>query len=410
MPQRIAYLTNQYPRASDTFIRTEVKHLRANGWILDTYAVRRPDEAALVSEDIRREYENTTYLRDGGWLQLVWAFLKCLGRRPLRTVRAFRLAWRTGVPGCAGRAKSFLYLMEAARLASQLQSSGAQHLHNHIGENSATVAMLASELGGVPFSLTIHGPGIFYHPRQWALGEKIRRSQFTAAITHFCRSQCMVFAPYAEWDKIIVVRCCVDAAFLSQPITDVTEDCRLLFIGRLCEEKGVPFLIEAVARLRNLGRPFELNIIGDGPMRRTIEELISKHQLQGFVHLLGFQSSQRIAEELIRSRALILPSFAEGLPVVIMESLAVGRPVITTRIAGIPELVDEQCGWLVPPGDINSLSSAIQDCFQSSSERLTAMGREGRRRVKQLHDADVALEPLVTAIKNSLKNCGLSER
>ena len=407
MPQRIAYLTNQYPRASDTFIRTEVKHLRANGWILDTYSVRRPDEAALVSEDIRREYENTTYLRDGGWLQLVWAFLKCLGRRPLRTVRAFRLAWRTGVPGCAGRAKSFLYLMEAARLASLLQSSGAQHLHNHIGENSATVAMLASELGGVPFSLTIHGPGIFYHPRQWALGEKIRRSQFTATITHFCRSQCMVFAPYAEWDKIIVVRCCVDAAFLSQPITDVTEDYRLLFIGRLCEEKGVPFLIEAVARLRNLSRPFELNIIGDGPMRRTIEELISKHQLQGFVHLLGFQSSQRIAEELIRSRALILPSFAEGLPVVIMESLAVGRPVITTRIAGIPELVDEQCGWLVPPGDSNSLSSAIQDCFQSSSEKLTAMGREGRRRVKQLHDADVALEPLVTAIKNSLKNCGL---
>ena len=166
-------------------------------------------------------------------------------------------------------------------------------------------------------------------------------------------------------------------------------------------------LIEAVARLRKLGQPFELNIIGDGPMRRTIEEMISKHQLQGFVHLLGFQSSQRIAEELSRARALILPSFAEGLPVVIMEALAVGRPVITTRIAGIPELVDEQCGWLVPPGDINSLSSAIQDCVQSSSERLTAMGREGRRRVKQLHDADAALEPLVTAIKNSLTNRGL---
>ena len=404
-PARIAYLTNEYPRASDTFIRTEVKHLRARGWIVDTYAIRRPDGSALVSEEIRSEYENTIYLRDGAWLQLVWAFLKRFCRRPLCTLRALRLSWTSGIPGCSGRAKSVLYLMEAARLASLLEKRGTQHLHNHIGENSATVAMLASELCGVRFSLTIHGPGIFYHPRQWALGEKIRRSQFTAAITHFCRSQCMVFASFADWHKIIIVRCCVDAAFLSQPITDVTEDHRLLFVGRLCEEKGVPFLVEAAARLRELGQSFELNIIGDGPLRPKIEALISKYQLQGIVNLLGFQSSQRIADELNRARALILPSFAEGLPVVIMEALAVGRPVITTRIAGIPELVDEQCGWLVPPGDIDSLSTAIQDCFQSSSRRLSEMGQIGRGRVKQLHNADVALEPLVKAIKDSVRNC-----
>lgn len=402
MCPKIAYLTNQYPRASDTFIRTEIKYLRTQGLRVDTFAVRRPPAEALVSDEIRREHANTTYLRDASWLALVGVWLVRFVRHPLRMLATLRLSWSTGMPGISGRVRGLMYILEASQLANLLERAKIQHVHNHIGENSATVAMLASELTSIPYSLTIHGPGIFYHPRRWALGDKIQRSRFTAAITHFCRSQCMVFTPLAAWPKILVVRCCVDEAFLSQEAAPIPADRRLLFVGRLCEEKGVPLLVAAAARLKEAGQSFELNVIGDGPLRTEIEQMISQHQLQDCVHLLGFQSSSRVAEELQRSRALVLPSFAEGLPVVIMEALAMGRPVVTTRIAGIPELVNTDCGWLVSAGDLDMLANSLMECLECDTDSLNKMGQVGRQLVLQQHASSTALIPLRSAIEESL--------
>ncbi len=397
MSQHIAYLTSIYPRASDTFIRTEIAYLRREGMAVDTFAIRRAEASAIVSEAIKCEQDNTTYLLEQGRLRFVAAAFFFLVSKPKRFFRTVRLLWKTSMPGLVGRAKSMAYFLEACLLGKLLLDRQISHLHNHIGENSATVAMLASSLSGIPFSLTIHGPGIFYHPRQWALGEKIQRSAFTACITHFCKSQCMVFTPHDCWNKLMVVRCCVDSHFLESEPSPIPPHKRVLFVGRLCEEKGLPLLVEVAKRLART-HDLELVIIGDGPLRKPIESLIAEHRLQANIKLLGFQSSQRIARELKDCRALVLPSFAEGLPVVIMEALAMGRPVVTTRVAGIPELVDEGCGWTVSAGDTDSLCKAVESCLDAPVNELEQLGQEGRNRVARLHNSAVALDDLRDAL------------
>ena len=161
---------------------------------------------------------------------------------------------------------------------------------------------------------------------------------------------------------------------------------RLVCIGRLSEQKGQLLLIEAVKSL--VGElNFQVVLVGDGELRPAIEQLIVQHGLQSTVSITGWLSNEEVFHELSKARALLLPSFAEGLPIVIMEAMAMRRPVISTFVGGIPELViSGEHGWLVPAGDVAALAGAIRNCLGADMDVLTSMGEAAYTRVLEHHD------------------------
>lgn len=403
---RVAYLTGMYGRPSDTFIRQEVNQLRRLGFEVRTFSIRRPDAGVDPDADVLAHREATEYLLEAGAAGLLASAARTLVTRPGRSLRALRLAWRTRAAGLRGMLRQAVCWVEAARLAEHLRAERIDLLHNHIGENSATVAMLAGELAGVPYSLTIHGPGIFFAPHAWALGQKLNRAAFTACITDYCRSQCQLFAPPEAWERLHVVRCAVPEAFLEAPSTpDEAEPPTLLCVGRLCPEKAQRLLLEAAARLAAEGRRFRVVLIGDGPDRAALEQASKENGLSDSVEFAGWRSSQEIAERLRTARALVSCSFAEGLPIVLMEAYASGCPVIATRIAATYELVEEgKTGWLIPPGDVDALTAAIADALDAPQSERRAYAAEGRRRVEERHHPHRQAERLAGLMRKAIED------
>jgi glycosyltransferase involved in cell wall biosynthesis len=323
-----------------------------------------------------------------GAVRLLVEAAKALAARPHRGLRALKIA----LAGCEWRLSNVVrrlaYLIEGAALAWRLEQQSIDHLHAHFGTNPAMVARLASALSGIPYSFTVHGPDEFDAPIQLDLKGKIADCSFCVAISSYGRSQLMRWSAFDNWSKIKVVRCGVDESFLRRsPALGITRTPQLCTIARLNAQKGIPLLLEAVACLKQEGKTFVLTIVGDGEMRDEVESLIDSHGLEHCVKLTGIASSDEVIEHLLDARAMVLPSFAEGLPVVIMEALALSRPVIVSAIAGTPELVDEECGWLVPAGSVEKLAEALRVVLDKSSQDLEAMGQVGRARVAAMHDS-----------------------
>ncbi|QNN24893.1 glycosyltransferase family 4 protein [Planctomycetales bacterium ZRK34] len=395
-PMTLGYVTNQYARASDTFIRGEVAQLRAMGHTVHPFSIRRAPDA--VSDQIKAEQARTDYILEHGALSLLCSALIVTMKRPGRMIAAMRLAWRTKSPGLKAIIWQIAYLVEAAHLARRVESLGIQHLHVHFPVGVGTVTMLAAELSGVSYSLMVHGPILFYEMNQWALPEKIRRSAFTCCITHFCRSQCMMWVEPEHWSKLHIIHCGLDDNFIVDEPTPVPDVRRFVNIGRLDSQKGQLILLDAMTLLRDRGIDCEVDLVGDGPHRSMLEAEIAKRQLGDHIHLLGWQDSDSVRQLIERSRALVMPSFAEGLPVVFMESYALGRPVISTHIAGHPELIKpDENGWMVSPGDPEALAKAMAEALAAPTDRLTSMGRHGAELVRTQHNIKIEmshLEPL----------------
>ena len=382
----LAYLTNQYARASDTFIRGEVRELREHGYTVKTFSIRRAHDQQF-NEEIRNEQDNTTYLLECGFIALLTAAATEAATHPMRVLSAFRLAMKLRSPGVKSLIWHLAYLVEAAFLARRLRALGVQHLHNHLAGNSATVAVLAARMARISTSTTIHGPHEFFVIPEIALGQKIAESSFFACITSFCKSQCMIWSDPEHWGKLHEVHCGLDARFIDANPSGMPERPRLMSVSRLAPEKGQLLLVEAAARLKREGVDFELVLVGDGPMRDCLKQAIEEYRLEGCVELAGWKGSDEVAAMLGDCRALVMSSFAEGLPVVIMEAMAMGRPVISTCVAGIPELVKHgENGWLVPAGDVDALAEAMREALETPIDRLTEMGRAGRDAVRDRHD------------------------
>ena len=392
---RVAYLINQYPQPSHTFVRREIAALEALGLVVSRFSLRAWG-GTLVDEADEAERRATRYVLKAGPLALLAAAVRAAVAAPRAFARALRSAVATGRRSERGLGAHLVYLAEACVLKSWLAECEATHLHAHFGTNSAAVAMLCRLLGGPPYSVTIHGPEEFDAPVALSLREKVRHAAFVAAVSEFGRSQLYRWSDYADWDKIQIVRCGVDERFLDADPVPIPDVPRLVCVGRLVEQKGQIVLIQAAALLRDRGVPFQLVLVGEGPMRGEIERAIVRHNLSQRVELLGSMSGDDVRREILASRALVLPSFAEGLPVVLMESLALGRPVISTAIAGIPELVKPGiCGWLVPPGSAEALALAMHDALEATVERLEEMGHAGADLVALRHDARVQARELV---------------
>jgi colanic acid/amylovoran biosynthesis glycosyltransferase len=386
----IAYLVNQYPKTSHTFIRREIQALERAGVEIMRISLRGWDHE-LVDPCDSLVRERTRYVLREGSLRLLFSTLKAVVTRPYKFVQALSLAFRMGWRADRPFLFHMIYLIEACQIASWLRIHSIQHLHAHFGTNSAEIAMLVHVLGGPHWSFTVHGPEEFDKPHFIGLPEKIRRSSFVVAISSFGRSQLFRLVEPSCWPRMHVVRCGVDKSFfedasLSKPKPSIS---RFICVGRLCEQKGQLLLLQAAARLKAGGARFELVLAGDGEMRRDVERFISNEQLSSMVRITGWINGAQIRQEIIEATALVLPSFAEGLPVAIMEAMALRRPVISTYVAGIPELLrDDKNGRLVPAGDIEALALAMREYIDCSPERLVELGEAARDCVARLHDAD----------------------
>jgi len=385
----IAYLINQYPKVSHSFIRREILALERQGLEVHRWASRGWDADCPDPAD-QAEQRRTRYLLAGGAMGMALAVLGVAASRPLRFVDAAKLVWDCGKGADRPLWVHWVYLGQACIALQWAKKARVTHVHAHFGTNPAEVAMLLAELGGPSFSFTVHGPEEFDKPEALHLQRKIQRSAFTVAISSYGRSQLYRWAATSDWPKIQVVHCGVDAHLTVQPPQPVQAPARLVCVGRLCEQKGQPVLLQAVQLLLKRGVHLELVLAGDGEMRGDIDALIHEYGLDENVRITGWISGEQVQRELQAARALVLPSFAEGLPVVIMEAMALGRPVISTFVAGIPELVQAGTnGWLVPAGDVIALADAMQACLESPTDRLDAMGLNGHRLVLQHHDVNV---------------------
>ncbi|MEQ9483724.1 glycosyltransferase [Coleofasciculus sp. F4-SAH-05] len=383
----VAYLVNQYPKVSHSFIRREILGVEVCGIPVARFAIR-SCESELVDEGDKLELEKTRIVLDIGIVGLLLGLLRVVITRPIRFLSTLRLAIQVGWGSERGILRHLAYLAEACVLLRWFSEADIAHVHAHFGTNSTTVPMLCHVLGGPPYSFTVHGPEEFDKVGAISLAEKIKRAAFVVAVSSFGKSQLYRWCPSEQWSKIHIVHCGVDETFLRQSPIPVPESPHLVCIGRLSEQKGHLLLIEAAGLLAAEGLPFKIVLVGDGELRPEIENRITQLGLEDKVEITGWLSNDQVQKQILASRVVVLPSFAEGLPVVIMEALALARPVISTYVAGIPELVEPGvCGWLVPAGSVTALTDAMRTALQLPVDKLEQMGKAGAERVAKQHDA-----------------------
>jgi colanic acid/amylovoran biosynthesis glycosyltransferase len=399
---RIAYLVNQYPKISHTFIRREILALEEMGVEIVRLAVRAHETESLDAADAE-EFGKTRYILKASMVEIIGSSVRALIWRPLSFFRTLLTAVKLGRRSDGGVFKHLAYLVEACVLRSWLRTAGVDHVHAHFGTNTAAVALLCKRLGGPTYSFTVHGPDEFDRPQRLALREKVQDAAFVVAISSFCRSQLFRWSRFPDWDKIQIVHCALDPSYFVADGPAITEKPRLLCVGRLSEEKGQMLVVRAARILKERGVDFQVVLAGDGPLRAEIENEIRISGLEAAIEVTGWVDNQRVRALLQESRALLVASFAEGLPVVIMEAFALNRPVISTYIAGIPELVDKDVnGWLIPAGDVALLADAMHAAVTASVDRLTEMGEHGRKRTFERHRTDVEAAKLKELFASAL--------
>lgn len=386
---KIAYLVNRYPAPSHSFVRREIAGVEAAGLDVRRYSIRpAPDD--LPDPHDAAERARTTNVLGAGMVVLLASLVREAIAHPSGFLRALGRASSMARASGGSGWRQLAYLAEAAWLCREWRRHDIAHVHVHFGTNPAAVARLAHAWGGPPYSFTVHGPDEFDAPHAIDLGGKIADSAFVVAISSFGRSQLMRWSRPQDWEKIAVVRCGVDALFLDARTPGPAappDNARLCCVARLSPQKGLHILIDAVAQVARERPDLCVTIVGDGPLRALLEDRVAALGVEANIVFTGVASGEAVRQHLLDARAFIVPSFAEGLPVVLMEALALGRPVLTTWVAGIPELVDAGVGWLSPPGDTGALADAIRAALATPVARLATMAAQGQARVRIAHDA-----------------------
>jgi colanic acid/amylovoran biosynthesis glycosyltransferase len=381
----VVYLVNRYPGISHTFIRREIQALERLGHRIARASIRSGGD--LVDPVDQAEERITDRLLDNKArlvISLPWAlfsrpvgFFRALGDMARMTRRSDRSILRHAI--C---------FIEACTLARIVQRQGARHIHAHFGTNSTEVAMFAAAIAGCSFSFTVHGCEEYDKPEALGLRLKIARAQFVVAVSYFGRAQLLRWCRAEDRAKVQLVRCGLDrTSFETEQKAPPAYSRRFVCVARLCAEKALTIMLEACAILARQGQDFELVIVGDGELRAELEAMIEAKALTHRVTITGYLDGPAVRRHIRASRALVMSSFAENLPVVIMEAMALGRPVIATAVGGIAELVAAQeTGWLVAPSSPDDLAKAMTDCLDAADEDIRRMGENGRQRIMRNHD------------------------
>lgn len=381
----VAYLINDYPAISHTFIRREINALEAQGVSVARFALRGWDNELVDPRDIAEAAKTQFTLKDGLGSLLRTAAGFGL-RRPALFLRGLKLALAMSKNSTRAWPYHLIYLAHACKIMTWIAESNITHLHAHFGTNPAEIVALVHVMGGPPFSYTAHGSEVFEAPKNHALPLK---AQYASAVVTSCAyigSQMMYHILYALWSKVHLVHCGLEPSASTSAPAAIPERPVFLSVGRFSPEKGHLVLLEAFTALRLNHPDAQLVLAGDGPMRDVLERQIHEKGLEDAVRITVWVTSDQVREELRKARALVHPSFIEGLPVAIMEAMAEHRPVISSYIAGIPELVkDGTTGWLVPAGQVTELTNALSACAALSQKEIQAMGDAGFERVRERH-------------------------
>lgn len=395
---KIAYLVSQYPAPSHTFIRREVEALRGAGIEVHTFSVRppAPEELSAVDPD---DHARTYFLLENKARMLV-AHAKEVARRPRRYLRTMRDALRHRVGGRRAALWSLFYFAEAILLVEELERREIVHLHNHFANASGTVGYLASRHLSLPWSLTLHGSVDFDYPSGPLVPAKIEHATFVACASHYVRSQAMRAVSPELWRKMILVRCGVEAERC--PLRETMRAAprlRILSVGRLSAEKGQLGLLNAFRAVVDVGIDAELELVGEGPLRGALEQCAVSLGLGDRFRLVGRLSEAGVLRRMTRADVFALSSFMEGLPVVLIEAMAVGLPVVAPSVAGIPELVEpEKTGLLFPTGDFQALARAlVRVCSEPELAQRLAGG--ARARVLEGLTLPPAVRPLIAELR-----------
>ncbi|MGB3760534.1 MAG: glycosyltransferase family 4 protein [Rivularia sp. (in: cyanobacteria)] len=404
---RIAYLTGEYPRATDTFIQREVAALRQQGAQVETFSVRPTGEEHMVGEEQKQERNQTFYILPPNPIKVLRAHLNLLLASPKRYLAGLKLARATRLHGLRGNLYQLFYFLEAGILAHEIKRRQIPHLHNHFGDSSCSVAMLAAELGGFSYSFTLHGPYIFFEPYHWRLDEKINRALFVSCISNYCRSQGMIFSPIEKWNKLKIVHCGIDPA-LFNIVSHQGKGKRLLFVARLSAVKGLPILLQSLVSLKQHHSDVTLTVVGDGSDRTYLEQMTVDLGLSDNVNFVGYKSQAEVRKYFEEADVFVSSSFAEGVPVVLMEAMAAGVPVVAPQIAGVSELVENGVsGYIVPPGDTISLAKSIEKLL-NDAELRTKFGIAGRNKVEKEFNINIEAEKLYQVMSKAINNEQLS--
>ncbi|WP_168157442.1 glycosyltransferase family 4 protein [Erythrobacter sp. QSSC1-22B] len=395
---RIAYLASQYPAPSHTFIRREIAALRSQGLTILPFSVRPGYDPSTLDGD-----EIVENVLGRPVVQYFVCTLRAL-RKPRRFYKVWKLALQHRQSGIKGLVWAQFHFVEALLLCRLLQKAGITHLHNHFANSGATVGLLASRYLSIPWSLTLHGISETDHPAGELLPDKLSAAIFVACASWFMRAQGMRKVQSSEWGKFHIVRCGVDLQTLPLgPITLPTPEVRFVCVGRLSAEKGYFGLLDAFGSLLSQGISAELGIVGDGPLRDEIEARLAQFEWADRVRLYGALPEQKTLQKIAESDILVLPSLMEGLPVVLMEAMALRKPVIASHVAGIPELVDDgNNGLLFTPGDWDHLEQKMLHLATNRQARLH-LGENARATIEKEFEITKAVQPLAALFQETVE-------
>lgn len=399
IPGKLGYLVSQYPAVSHTFILREVIGLRALGQDIAVASINAPDrrDDKLTADELR-EKQQVFCVKQSNPVAALGLALWCLLSSPLSAFGSLYYSLKLAGRDLASWPLYLAYWVEAVLLQRWARQQQISHLHVHFATPAATVALIFSRLCGLPFSITIHGPDEFYDVSKYRLKEKFEAASFLICISDFARSQVMRVLSYQHWQKIEVCRLGVFPAqfpLQQKPAADAATGLRILCVGRLCEAKGQAVLIQAVHALIQQGQRCQLTLIGGGELRGEFEQLVVELGLSGQVHFTGPLNQDQVRRHFAEADVFVLASFAEGVPIVLMESMALGIPVIATQITGIPELIEGgQCGVLVAAGSQQQLTQALQQHVQTSAEAIAVQIERARARIEADYNLDINVPQL----------------
>jgi glycosyltransferase involved in cell wall biosynthesis len=389
VPRRIAYLVSKYPSVNHTYILREIRELRKLGWEVHVASIRpdtRPTDDLTAEE--REEQSSTWPLTTQGIGGAVLAHLTTLMTKAPTYAAGILYAFRLG-GGCLGKTfRNLLYFTEALMAGRWMQNRGLGHMHIHF---ASTVGLFVAKVFPVTISITIHGPAEFEDTAGFYLRDKIQAALFVSAISSYGRSQLMKASTPSQWHKIELLPLGIDPdRFVSGTALSFAPDTfDIISVAQLTPVKAQHILIDAVARLVQEGREVRLRLVGEGADRPSLENHIFECGLSAKVSLEGALNQDYLRNLYRESDVFALASFAEGVPVVLMEAMAMEIPCVATWIAGIPELIQDGVdGLLVAPSDVDQLSTAIRRLMDDPDLR-TRITIAGRRKIIDKYNLSV---------------------
>ncbi|HET9153546.1 MAG TPA: glycosyltransferase family 4 protein [Solirubrobacterales bacterium] len=408
---KLAYVCSEYPAISHTFVLREIEALRELGAEIATFSLRRTPEEKLLSERDRRAAATTVSILPPRWGRLLRAHLGAALRSPRAYFATLAYALGLAPPGLRGRLWQLFYFAEAILLWSECDQRSIHHLHVHLANAAADAAMVAVRYGNArspgrwSWSFTMHGPTEFWDVRHYRLREKLESASFVVCISEFCRSQLMSLCEPERWDRLRVVHCGIPVEDFTRrtPPSEPGPGARILYIGRLVPEKGQTVLLEAIAELTHRGHEVTATIAGEGALKPELEKMAERLGLGDRIEFPGAVGQHQLQDLYEAATVFCLPSFGEGVPIVLMEAMAMEVPPISTRIAGIPELIEhERGGLLVPPGRADALAGALESLL-TDPDFHRELATAGRAKVLEEFDTDRSAGQLLAIFEEMLE-------